>query len=576
DNVMIGDDGRVRVMDFGLARSPGELSAAGDVTLESDGPPSSSAESTDTRLLSQPLTRTGTLLGTPAYMSPEQCAGRPTDARSDQFSFCVSLFEALYKQRPFPCTSIAERLHAIETGTVAAVTHAGVPSRLHRALLRGLARAPEDRWPSMDALLAALSDEPEKRWRRRAAGALATAVVGGGALTLALTLSSAAGQVCAGMEKHVQEVWGPDQRAEVRAAIERTGLSYAAETWSRIEGGLDDYTERWVAARVDACEATHSGEQSERLLDLRMTCLDEHLGQVQATVQLLREADADAVEHAADALAKLPALDRCADAAALSAEVPPPADPEVARRVAELTSMFVDAEVLARVTKYSEALELVGAVASEASALDYAPLELRARLLEGELQRQTGEHALAEATFERAYDGALRRGMIPEAARAAIEITVLLGTNLARPEDSAGWARHAELLSEADGREVAQSRFLRYRGLVSTAQGDYAAAYADYERALAMSERMYGPDHPAVATALNNLGNACQKLGRFDEALGYNERALVIDERTHGPGHPFTATSLFNLGTVAKAKGDLDAAARFHERALAIRERALG
>jgi len=154
ENVLVDAAGRARVLDFGLARALGE-------------PPPGEAEDS----LSEPLTRTGSILGTPAYMAPEQLRGDPVDARADQFSFCVALYEALYAERPFAA------LHRFEPLRIAdAPKDSRVPAALRRALLRGLNEDPAARFPDMDALLAAL--RPPTATRR---GWLAGLLLAGGA-----------------------------------------------------------------------------------------------------------------------------------------------------------------------------------------------------------------------------------------------------------------------------------------------------------------------------------------------------------------------------------------------------------
>jgi tRNA A-37 threonylcarbamoyl transferase component Bud32 len=163
DNVLIGRDGRVRVMDFGLARS----AERGDVAAE---PISGEMAVTESRALSSTLTRTGTLLGTPAYMAPEQLRGGTANARSDVFSFCVALYEALYGERPFAGANVVGLQKAIEQGQVRAppmITR--VPAWVHALLLRGLRAPPEERFASMRGLLDALrASHVRSRSRRRA------------------------------------------------------------------------------------------------------------------------------------------------------------------------------------------------------------------------------------------------------------------------------------------------------------------------------------------------------------------------------------------------------------------------
>ncbi len=144
DNIMVGDDGRVRIMDFGLAR----LTDAGHDSSESAG----FARPTEARA-EQLVTGLGMLVGTPAYMAPELFAGDEADARSDQFGFCVTLWEALYGQRPFVGDSPTTLEAAISEGRkLQAPRDRRVPAWLRRTCQRGFAVDPVDRWPSMPRL----------------------------------------------------------------------------------------------------------------------------------------------------------------------------------------------------------------------------------------------------------------------------------------------------------------------------------------------------------------------------------------------------------------------------------------
>jgi serine/threonine-protein kinase len=157
-NVLVGADGRPRVTDFGLVRH------------EADG---GGGEAGPAEASSEALTRAGAVPGTPAYMSPEQLAGREVDARGDQFSFCVALHEALYGVRPFDARAGGEARWT----RVPVPGSVRLPGPVKAALERGLSLAPERRFASMDALLAELGRPPGSRW-----GPVAVVVVGAGLL----------------------------------------------------------------------------------------------------------------------------------------------------------------------------------------------------------------------------------------------------------------------------------------------------------------------------------------------------------------------------------------------------------
>jgi ABC-type branched-subunit amino acid transport system substrate-binding protein len=153
DNVLVGRDGRVRVTDFGLARDD-QAAAPRGVGERSTSPHSIDVEGAT---LATSLTRTGALVGTPVYMAPEQLVGLDVDARSDVYSFCVALYEALYGERPFDGDSM-QALTAAKLGADVrpAPASAQVPARLRRALLVGLRPRAEERHASMAALIVAL------------------------------------------------------------------------------------------------------------------------------------------------------------------------------------------------------------------------------------------------------------------------------------------------------------------------------------------------------------------------------------------------------------------------------------
>ncbi len=179
-NVLLGDDGRVRVVDFGLVRQSDEPAPVPSDSLTSAAMPTGGAGMHTT------LTATGAILGTPAYMSPEQHQGRPADARSDQFSFCVALHEGLYGALPFAGDSLPLLADAVLAGRVRPVPEdSRVPAWLRAIVLRGLSQDPAARWPSMDELLDELGRDPDRLRRTRLRAALVISLVAATVLTLA-------------------------------------------------------------------------------------------------------------------------------------------------------------------------------------------------------------------------------------------------------------------------------------------------------------------------------------------------------------------------------------------------------
>jgi serine/threonine protein kinase len=180
DNVLISKDGRVRVADFGLARAVDrsavdarEPTEERDLALMATTPDPArpraariAAPEPDS-LLDSPLTHAGTIMGTPAYMAPEQHRGEHVDPRTDQFAFCVALYEALQGERPFAGDDYASLREAVVRGRVRPLPRGShVPSSLRRIVLRGLSARPGDRWPTMADLLAALGRDRTKIARR--------------------------------------------------------------------------------------------------------------------------------------------------------------------------------------------------------------------------------------------------------------------------------------------------------------------------------------------------------------------------------------------------------------------------
>jgi serine/threonine protein kinase/formylglycine-generating enzyme required for sulfatase activity len=170
DNVLLDKESRPRVVDFGIARQAG----GGDDELEGDTGDVDSQDGTQTLRDSSgkhalaTLTKTGTWVGTPAYMAPEQFLGERGDEKSDQFSFCVALYEALYGERPFAGDDMLSISVNVTTEHLRPLPKdRGIPNWVRRVILRGLRSNPADRWDGMPAMIAALSSDPVAKLRNR-------------------------------------------------------------------------------------------------------------------------------------------------------------------------------------------------------------------------------------------------------------------------------------------------------------------------------------------------------------------------------------------------------------------------
>ena len=273
-NVLVGDDGRVRVVDFGLARHAG---AADEPLAPSagSGPEASLAGVSAGRELSTTLTATGAILGTPAYMSPEQHLGRPADARSDQFSFCVALYEALYGAPPFAGRTLGEIADRVLAGRLLPVPEdSKVPAWLRRAVVRGLSVEPGARWPTIDDLLDELARDPDRLWRTRrnvllAGLAVAALVVGlasfarerAGAATEARRAEAAAER----QRKAAEDERAAAERERDRAFAEaKAQLAEAQRARATLKEALDAAEAQRLNAEAHAALAEDALAEAER------------------------------------------------------------------------------------------------------------------------------------------------------------------------------------------------------------------------------------------------------------------------------------------------------------------------
>ena len=644
DNVMLGEHARPRVMDFGLARAAEEehTKTDRDVTTTEvsgpvsehlsgplDGPPSGplSSPRSGPRSVSGSssavgmLTRTGFVLGTPAYMAPEQHFGGAPDPQSDQFSFCVALYEALYGARPFTgdngaalCrAALSRRVRPAPAGT-------RVPAGLRRVVLRGLSPDTNERWPGMDALLTALA-----RHRRRASpwrhGATTLGVLGiaAGAVGIAGPWSRAADSMCEGGEQTLAEIWHEGSRRAVLDAFERTGLAFAEDAAERTIDRLDAWGHAWADEHRQACEATHvRHEQSGTALDLRMRCLTRRRRALTSLHEVLVTAERGTVENAMAAVEQLPQPGDCADLEALQAEVAPPDDPGERERVDDLQATLERLDTLLVAARFDEARAAFDEARLAARGIEHPPswVELGAR--EAHLLQVEGSLTEAVRALEHTLWQAEAEGMDRMAIALAADLVWLDGAENDEHDRGRTWAAMAEAklerlgpapqlqayllgrrgdLADRQGRydeaaryftqalelrrhhepgSVAYGRALGDFGKIHYRAGRIAEAAHTFERARAAMVEALGPDHPDVAKLAGNAAAMHHILGDYDRAREGFESSLRLLERAYGPDHLVVAATLTNLGNLHYRQGDYTRAVEIGRRAVRIKEANLG
>lgn len=569
-NVLIGKDGQVRVMDFGLARLEGR-----------DAPTEARAGDSPAPEGSKSVTRTGSLLGTPAYMAPEQWSGQPADARSDQFSFCVALHEGLYGARPFQGDSMADLRAAVRKGEVPPPPRGTkVPTRVRRILLRGLKLDPAERYPSMRELLADLERIPLSAGRVAlwaAAGVVLLAVgvaIGGGRSVDPRSF------LCTGGERKLAGIWDPARKAQVRAALIGTGAGtpYAEGVWRGVERALDAYSQSWVSMYTESCEATRvRGERSEALLDLQVMCLERHARDLQAVTDLYLRTRSQSVETAVQAAYALPPLKECAETDALAAQVKAPQDPAQRARVEEIHRRLSEVRALISAGKNVPALEKAEAVVALADQVQHEPTRAEAYYVLGHLRKKGGEAQKAQDALFKAAWAAEAGHHDRLAARARIELVPVIIEATGRPQAAAPALSEAEAALARVGSDPDMASLLESaRGGQLVAQEKCQDALPRYKRALELADQAQEGDKPWRAELLESLGKALRCAGDLPAAQARHEEALALRERIYGRVHPEVASSLNYLANVLFAMDHPDQALPLHERALSIREETLG
>ena len=612
DNVLMGTDGRVLVTDFGLARP-----AAGNTGRFDSVGSSPSGQA----LLQASLTQTGALVGTPAYMAPEQLRAKATDALTDQFSFCVTLYEALYGERPFQGHTLVELVHNVTAGNIRPVPRdAAVPRWLRRAVQRGLQIEAKDRYPSMHGLLVALRRDPWRQWRRWGTVAAPTVLLGFGILAYQQVEQSGGDSYCNRVHEMLDGVWDKPRQQAIERAFVATSRPYAQDVFDTTKTTLDQYATAWSAMQTQACLDEVAAEQPRAVLALRMGCLSRRLGSLEVITELLVTADSDTVAAAADAARGLPTLDVCTDLEALTERVEMIRSPEAREAATAVDRLAVRANVLLSAAKTRKAKALAESMIADSQASGYRRGEAQGLYTLGMAQLALNQRDQAETSFHRALSAALAAGHSEVMAKASVGLVWIAGSQGRNLDESERWAAHglaaleqvtgtrpltsaklyhalgvarhkAGKLDGADdafnlglasldhaGPEQDRGRaaLLASKATVMLTRGRHEEALATFAMASEVIRTAYGDRHPHMATILDNRGSALSQLGREDEALALQQAALDIRTDAFGDIHAMVGGSHQNISITLVKMGDLDGALQHANVSVEVMRAALG
>jgi tetratricopeptide (TPR) repeat protein len=549
DNVLIDGD-RVRVADFGLAAV-----TEGHVTA-------------DRRSEQLELTTTGALVGTPAYMAPEQFSGEPADARSDQFSFCVAFYEALFAIRPFAGATIDKLAAEVRAGRVRAMPR-GAPAWLRAVVMRGLATDRDARFPSMTALLAQLA---RGRTRRRAFvfAAAATAIAGASAGGV-MVLSGGASDPCAS----AAIVAAPDYDASaIRARFEavRPGAGAIADrAFARIASSRDDA----AALRGASCRASRlEGTESETLSDLRMECVARSEQEVAALVRVMREPTPPLIDGLLLAVDRAIDLTPCSAPRALLEPLREPNEPAARGRWRALRERLGDARAADAAGRFDTASSGARVVAEAARLEGARAIESEAWQVLGQARDNDHDYIAAREAFQRALVAAEAAGDSRQRARLYL-VLANAENKLDRRSDAVRWIAQARALIDHLAIPELASEITYHEGLAAVWVDDFATALPKLRAALAEHERG-GREDVRTIQLLETLGFALWQRNESSEAERVLRRAITLGERLLGERHPTLIDPLTTLGSIAIGLGRPNDAEQDLRRAFTVAEASTG
>ncbi len=543
-NVLRADDGRIKVIDFGVARILEDASA--------------------TQGWSSPGVPSRTAGGTLGYSAPEKLETGAESPASDVFSFCVALYEALSGGLPFAANDRSTFLESMRIGPRLPLPR-DVPRPVRTALLRGMCVDPRRRWPTMLSLVAHLERFEAPADRQRAGWVLAASSVLGVAAWSGLATDDS--DTCQHQGAATRLAWA-SQRPEVGAVFASAPEEFVVSGGHTVIDNLDRYVDDLVETHAAVCEAASRGTVAPLLTTARTRCLQRRQQEFERFLGTLGDA-----QGRRGALAESYGLARVEPC--LRADPIPEAPPELRDEVSALDARLDELLALDGPTSRGEGLEEAEALVAQAYVLGHAPSSIRALTALGSSRMTAGDSEGAHAVWEEAYFAA-QRGRMPMRSLELSTNLVSTSVALGRYDDAWAWSRHARAATAHTHDPVAATRVSYAEAIILLKLERPAEALVRLDETLQTRSSVLGPNHPAVADVYLELGNTHLAMGEYDRALEMLQRARRVNEAALGLRHPGLAIADNNIGAVQFHLGQLDAAERTWSRALSIRADALG
>ncbi|MBK8235986.1 MAG: tetratricopeptide repeat protein [Deltaproteobacteria bacterium] len=554
-NVMMAAGDRAVVLDFGLAR----------MLVGAEPVPAVVQPLLGETPIAGNVTQTHAMLGTPAYMAPEQRGSSAIDGRADQFAWAVSFAEALLGAHPFAQSDAPSLAVQLSRGPV--------PRSLRQLLVRACATQPSERHPSMFDVVDRLERVLQRRAVRRGA-ALGGSVLLLGAWWLGRSPAVETTTPCERGAHAMATVWNDARRATASTAF--VGAApWLSRARTDVVAGIDAYAERWIEMRDATCRAGSEGSIGADQLDRRMMCLTAARTELDTLLAALEQGTSTTLAQAVTAVSGLSDPAQCDRDDALATALPE--DHERRAELLDVQGLLAQAHAWERAGAIATARELLDDALARARRLDEGGTEADARtawarqaMAAGDLDGAQRELIAAQWAADRVHD--LRRR-----ARAQIELVWLEGyfrQEFDRARQIADEA--ARSLAELDGGDPGLE-VVRLRNLAWTdAQaGRPEQAEAGFARALAACE--HTPDCRRDELLLrSDRASVLVQLGRLDEAAAAFEEVRVATEAWLGPEHPELAAVLNNIGAVARERGDFERALAQFDRVIQIVSTAWG